>query len=384
MKCRGSALPPLLTSALALASLFALAPQARADEIRLKNGAKIVGTIVSYDDGVFKIETSYGFALIRKDSIAEIVPDKTTDTPPDTSGSAAASSPAPAAAPAPAPKPIAAAPAPAAETKKPAEPSASPPATEKPAPTAPEISASPASSKPPAAPKSAPAKMASATPAAKPAPKSAELAAIPAAAPEPAAKAPVAAATSPAPATVAAVTPPAPPPTPPAPAAAPPVVEEIRGSLYVNTTYGFEMYRPPDWELIENAQKDLPNAIAALGTSDETTLFIVGRDPAARDSIEAHAAAMERTLREVYDNYRPISSEHATVAGVPALESHFRGKADEHDWSGTVVTFVRGEDVFTILAMTYADSDLIQIQENVIAKTIGSLKFDASAPSAAR
>jgi len=138
------------------------------------------------------------------------------------------------------------------------------------------------------------------------------------------------------------------------------------------------MYRPPDWELIENAQKDLPNAIAALGTSDETTLFIVGRDPAAHDTIEAHAAAMERTLREVYDNYRPISSEHATVAGVPALESHFRGKADEHDWSGTVVTFVRGEDVFTILAMTYADSDLIQIQENVIAKTIGSLKFDGA------
>src|SRR5579862_1422318 len=160
MKCRGSALPPLLTSALALASLFALAPKARADEIRLKNGAKIVGTIVSYDDGVFKIETSYGFALIRKDSIAEIVPDKATDSPPDTSGSAAASSPAPATAPAPAPKPIAPAPAP--ETKKPAEPSAPPLATEKPA---------------PAAPKAAPAKTASAGPVAKPTQKSAELAA---------------------------------------------------------------------------------------------------------------------------------------------------------------------------------------------------------------
>lgn len=334
MKCRGSALPFWL----ALASLFALAPQARADEIRLKNGAKIVGTIVGYDDGVFKIETSYGYALIRKDSIAEIVPDKAPDTAPDTSGSAAASSPAPAAAPAPAPKPIAPAPAPAAETKKPAKPSASPPASEKPA---------------------------------------------PAAASEPPAKAPVAAATSPAPATVpVAATPPTLAPPPPAPAAPPPVVEEIRGNLYVNTTYSFEMYRPPDWELIENAQKDLPNAIAALGTSDETTLFIVGRDPAAaHDTIEAHAAAIERTLREVYDNYRPISSEHATVAGVPALESHFRGKADERDWSGTVVTFMRGEDVFTILAMTYADSDLIQIQENVIAKTIGSLKFDAPAPN---
>jgi hypothetical protein len=31
--------------------------------------------------------------------------------------------------------------------------------------------------------------------------------------------------------------------------------------------------------------------------------------------------------------------------------------------------------VFTILGMTSADSDLIQIQENVIAKTIASLQF---------
>ena len=33
-------------------------------------------------------------------------------------------------------------------------------------------------------------------------------------------------------------------------------------------------------------------------------------------------------------------------------------------------------DIFTVLGMTYADSDLIQIQENVIAKAITSLSFD--------
>jgi hypothetical protein len=36
----------------------------------------------------------------------------------------------------------------------------------------------------------------------------------------------------------------------------------------------------------------------------------------------------------------------------------------------------RAGDIFTVLGMTYADSDLIQIQENVIAKAIGSLNFD--------
>jgi len=40
-----------------------------------------------------------------------------------------------------------------------------------------------------------------------------------------------------------------------------------------------------------------------------------------------------------------------------------------------VTMLARGTEVFTILGMTSADSDLIQIQENVIAKTIASLQF---------
>ncbi len=33
-----------------------------------------MGTIVGYEDGAFRVETSYGFALVRKESIAEIIP----------------------------------------------------------------------------------------------------------------------------------------------------------------------------------------------------------------------------------------------------------------------------------------------------------------------
>jgi hypothetical protein len=43
----------------------------------------------------------------------------------------------------------------------------------------------------------------------------------------------------------------------------------------------------------------------------------------------------------------------------------------------TVVTVAHGSDLFTVLGMTYADSDLIQIQENVIARAIASLRFEA-------
>ena len=61
---------------------------------------------------------------------------------------------------------------------------------------------------------------------------------------------------------------------------------------------------------------------------------------------------------------------------MPAIEYKYRGKADEHEWSGKLVVVARGKDMFTLLAMTYADSDLIQIQENVIARAIGSLDFN--------
>jgi hypothetical protein len=51
--------------------------------------------------------------------------------------------------------------------------------------------------------------------------------------------------------------------------------------------------------------------------------------------------------------------------------------ADNHDWSGTLVVVSRGPDVFTVLGMTFADTDLIQIQENVIARSIASLDLNA-------
>ena len=36
----------------------------------------------------------------------------------------------------------------------------------------------------------------------------------------------------------------------------------------------------------------------------------------------------------------------------------------------------RNGEVFTVLGMTFADTDLIQIQENVVSRSIASLNFD--------
>ena len=275
-----------------------LASPALADEIRLKDGTKISGTIVGFEDNSFKVQTSYGFALVRKDKIAAIIPSE----------------------PKPEPKKDIAAP-----SKKP-----SPQVTQ----TASTSAAPPAPAPPAAAPKkeavgAAPALAAPASPAASSAP------------PEP---------------------------------APPPIREEVTGNLYINHSYGFRMYKPPGWHVIEGAQKALPTAIVAMGTGDETTLLVIGRERM-KDSLEAHAAATEKQLREIYQNYRRLSERRSRAAGLPALERRYRGTVDGHDWSGVVLSIARGSEVFTLLGMTYADSDLIQIQENVIAKAIASLQF---------
>jgi hypothetical protein len=119
----------------------------------------------------------------------------------------------------------------------------------------------------------------------------------------------------------------------------------------------------------------MPNAIVAMGTEDESTLLVVGQEP--NKAVLAKAApAVEHRLHDIYDNYRLLSEQKTNVAGLPAIEYKFAGAADSHDWSGTLVVLVHGEDTLTILGMTYAQSDLIQIQENVIARAISSMDFN--------
>ena len=290
--------------------ILAIAASAHADEFHLKDGSKIVGTIVGYEDGGFKVETSYGFAFVRKDNIAEIIPSEKKSSP-DTSQQPAA-------------------------LKPTGFPAATPPTKPAPMPK-------------PASAALKPAGMVT-------------LAALP---PTPASR----------PAFISLPAPPdpAPPEGAPGPRLAP-MQELVRGNLYVNQTYGFQMYKPPTWQLIKNSQNELPNAIGAMGTDDQNTLLVIGRD-SLKDSIQAQAAATERELRGIYENYRAVGKKQTSVAGLPAIELRFYGKLDDHDWSVTVTTLARDKEVFTILGMTSANSDLIQIQENVIGKTIASFQF---------
>jgi hypothetical protein len=42
------------------------------EELTLDNGQKIVGTVVGFENGMFKVETEFGYALVRKDRVRSI------------------------------------------------------------------------------------------------------------------------------------------------------------------------------------------------------------------------------------------------------------------------------------------------------------------------
>ena len=291
-----------------------------ADEIRLKDGKKLYGVIVGYEDNMFKVKTDYGYVLVEKDKIASIIPN--TPAPPEPgpaepgvkSGNGADSSSTPSKD------------APSAKKEKAAAISAN-------ANAHPEV---PTAAKT-AADASAPVlKTAVATP-------KTNLAAGPA-------------------------------PPPPPKEEVPANREEIQGNLYINHEFGFKMYKAPSWQIIDGAGQNLPNAIVAMGTTNESTLLVVGREKT-KAPLETAAQEVEKRLREVYDNYRLISQRKTVVGGQPAIEYHYRGMAEQHDWSGTLSVIAHESDYLTVLGMTFADSDLIQIQENVISRSIASLDF---------
>jgi hypothetical protein len=291
-----------------LGAIIILAPHAaRADEIKLKDGTKIVGTIVGFEENSFKVKTSYGFAEVQKDQVVSI---SISD----------------------------------AAKKSDAEKKPDPAADKSPT---------------PAKPAKAETKTASAT----------TSAAVPdGAAPVSTPPAKITPVPTPAPVVAAAA------PLPPKPAAPEPMREEVNGNTYTNDTFGFQMYKPPDWQVIAGARALLPGTITAMGTEDETTYLLIGQETAGK-TLASDMDATDHRLRDIMENFRPLGETHINVSGMPVVERRFRGSVDKHDWSGVVVFVPRGTQLYTIFGMTYADTDLVQIQENVIHRAISSLQF---------
>ena len=299
---------------------------ARADDLKLKDGSKINGTIVGFDDSSFKVQTSYGFALVRKDQVVSIT---MSNAAKPTAGNAS---------------------------------NGSTGEKDKKAPSQSLSAASPSDQPDKSGPVSGRTAQTLLSESAQPSVGNTTAAVTGSSAP--AAPAPVS--LVPAPPTVTAA--------PPTPVPPTPIRENVAGNLYTNETYGFQMYKPPSWQVIAGAQSLLPGAIAAMGTIDQTTYLLIGREPAGK-SVASDINATDERLRSLMDNFRPQGESQVKVSGTTAVEQRFRGGVDQRDWSGTVVFLPRGGVLYTIFGMTVADTDLVQIQENVIERSISSLHF---------
>jgi hypothetical protein len=310
---------------LCIAASLIFVSVARADEFHLKDGTKIVGTIVSYGKDTFRVKTAYGYAEVERSAVVSITvsnPEPEAKEKPSAKEAKAKSE----------------VPAKSAEPEKKTELAAAKPN----APAAQATATTVANTRAPASSAVNPAQTASKASA------------------SPTATAPAAGA--------AAATPPAAAPEPT------PVREAVVGNLYINYTYGFQMYKPPDWDVIAGARAALPGSVVAMGTSDETTYLIIGL-VSASGTTQAQISATNDRLASSFEGYEPEAIRQTVIAGLPAEEYEFHGAANGQEWTGTVALVQRGGNFFTILGVTSTNTDLVQMQQDVISRTIASLQF---------
>ena len=232
-----------------------------AEEFYLKDGTKLVGKIVAYEKDSFRVETSFGLAIIYKDRIERIVFETTSKEAADKAGLASSS-----------------------------------------------------------------------PPAAKPAPKETA------------------------------------PPPPPAR-----IVEYVSGTRYVNETFRFQMFKPPTWRSYPQLVRPGGPLVAALGTPDETTLMLVGRESFNGD-LTGYARLAENSLARTYADYRKQGERRTTVAGLPALERDFTGEAEGRFWTGSALYFARGREYYTVIGLT-AEGETVNFQQALLRKVVDTFEF---------
>ncbi|MEE8201212.1 MAG: hypothetical protein V3R29_08600 [Candidatus Acidoferrales bacterium] len=284
-KTNSLAAPTFLSVLLAgSALLFLLALPADAEEFYLKDGTKLVGKIVGYQDGAFRVETSFGIAIIYRDRIARIVFSESPRRE---------------------------------QTQPTAEETPTPPEEPEPGTTA---------STPPQPAETARAKREK--------PRRTQ----------------------------------PPPPEPPQQ-----IIEHLTPTRYVNETFRFHLYKPPTWRSYPQLVQPGTPLVAVLGTPDETTLMLIGRESFNGD-LASYARLAEDSLRRTYEDYRSQGEGATTVAGLPGVERSFTGQAEGRFWSGTALYFARGRQYYTVLGLTVA-GETTPLQQAVLRTVMNSLTF---------
>jgi hypothetical protein len=272
-----------------LALLLVLPCPAACDQFILKDGRKISGALVGYQNGMFRVQTEFGFALIRKDKVSRVIVESEQKSE---SRHSAPASPPPASSPG--------------ASAQPAEVSAATPASPRPALAAPPAISRPLDALPPAH-----------------------------------------------------------------------IREHVVGNNYVNDTFHFTMFKPPDWKLYEELNREKVSAIVAMSSDDNRTLLFVDRQvwsgppDLGDDRVEAR-------LRSTYQDYKKLSQSPLRVDGLPALRTAFTGVLDNVEWHGVSVRIARGNTVFAIVGLTSAGTYDFQLA--VFNKIIKTFRFVSPSP----
>lgn len=162
--------------------------------------------------------------------------------------------------------------------------------------------------------------------------------------------------------------------TPSTPPALPATIEEaVSGTVYVNETYRFQIFKPPTWRSYPQLVRPQTPLVAALGTPDETTLLLIGREYY-NGPLPDYVRLAERSLQRLYENYRREGESPTQIGGLPAVERRFTGEAEGRYWTGTAIYFARGQLHFTFLGLTSA-GEQVSFQQAVLKKVFSSLEF---------
>jgi hypothetical protein len=148
--------------------------------------------------------------------------------------------------------------------------------------------------------------------------------------------------------------------------------EHVDGVTYFNDSFGFQMYKPPNWKPLPETAGTIPSAVVVLGTEDEATVMIVGTVLFAGPT-STYEAMLETSLKKVYSDFEMQPEEQIEVAGRPATRRAFSGSAAGRVWHGMLVNLAEGQVQYGLIGMTSEEN--FQFKSTVLGKIVTSFQL---------
>ncbi len=148
--------------------------------------------------------------------------------------------------------------------------------------------------------------------------------------------------------------------------------EHVDAGTYFNDSFGFQMYKPPNWKPLPEMAGTIPSAVAVLGTEDEATVMIVGT-VLFDGPPSAYAAVLASSLKRMYSDFEMQPEEQIEVAGRPAIRRAFSGSAAGRVWHGMVVNLADNQVHYGMIGLTSEEN--FQFKASVLGKIVASFRL---------